>query len=169
MPIKNAHKPNNPNPAQKNSGKQYHCMLHGHNRTHDMKDCNFLNKHKSEGNTGPKNFSQKKFRKELTKNMAKGPSKQAVLDSYAAVINGEHAKMHAGSKKPASKPKQMEDVSESSESEHSIQIVQRPDTKPGAKRKRITEDDMEAEIAEMDSKLNKLGQQDDENSSEDSM
>ena len=115
--------------------KEYFCHKHGKNVSHDTKDCRDLkrsdngNSDRSSSNSNNRSFSNRAARKEINL-LARGSSKQKVLDQYSAFISRERAKLEKVEKaKKKQKKETSKDVSSDSKSDESVQLIDKPITK----------------------------------------
>lgn len=119
--------------AQKNN--DFFCSECGRNATHATVDCFILkNRAKREqqqaGGKGayknkPKPFSKRAFRKELNM-IARKAGKNKALDLYEAALKREKSKLVKTEKKRKAKAKPAHEESESSDSDESVNMMEKP-------------------------------------------
>ena len=133
---------------------KYFCKEHGYNSSHNTEDC-FTLKNRAKksakvdvGNDKKRTFSNNALRKELNF-LAKGSSKEKILEMYSNVIKKEQAKL----KKAAKKKKAPASDSESND-EMSINAIE---SEPIPKKKKVQfKETLPEEEAEYLKKLNWL-------------
>ena len=112
---------------------QYFCTLHGKNTNHNTGECFLLKNKRKFNNKRPKGhlntFSANKFQKEINL-MAKSCNRQKALYYYANIIKEERASLNKKRKckEPARKKQKLHVLSydsESSDSDHSVGIIER--------------------------------------------
>ena len=128
--------------TEKTDKNKFYCSEHGHNPTHSTSDCYTLkNREKHAKKVGKptenRSFSNKAFRKELNM-LSRKSSKKKVLDLYSTAIKKEKAKLAAKTKKAKAKDDVMSDESESDESVCVIDVAEEP---PIKKRKEVSDDE----------------------------